>query len=158
MNWIKSILPTIGGLLGGPLGSMAAEKVAKVLNLQDSSKDTVERALSSTSLTPEQVAALQAADVEIKLKLAELGVESEKIMAMDRDSARKMQMQMGSHVPAILAGVITLGFFGILVGLQTGWLKLWDHAGLQMLLGSLGTSWGMVVSYYFGSAHQQEKK
>ena len=85
--------------------------------------------------------------------MAELGIDAEKLAAADRDSARQMQIKTGSQVPAILGLTITVGFFGILVALMTGVLKLWDNAGLQMLLGSLGTSWGMVVSYYFGASH-----
>ena len=146
-------MPTIGSLLGGPIGSVAATAVADCLGLSDKSKESVQKILSSGNLTADQIASLQQADIALKAKMAELGIKAEEIAAADRDSARKMQMTTGSLVPAVLSSTITIGFFGILIFLMTGDLKLWDNAGLQMLLGSLGTSWGMVVSFYFGSSH-----
>ena len=157
MDWIKSILPTIGGLLvpGSPMIGAAVTAVADAIGLSDKSKDAVEKALSSGNLTADQMSALKKADADLQIKLTELGIEANNIAAMDRDSARRMQIKTGSYVPAILGLTITVGFFGILVALMTGILKLWDNAGLQMLLGSLGTSWGMVVSYYFGASATQ---
>ena len=154
MSFLSKLLPTIGSLLGGPLGGAAVEAVGKALGMSEATTDKVQRALTSGNLTAEQIAALQAADLQLKTRMAELGIDAEKLAAEDRASARAMQIKTGSHVPAILGLTITVGFFGILVALMTGVLKLWDNAGLQMLLGSLGTSWGMVVSYYFGASHK----
>lgn len=102
------------------------------------------------------MAALQTADAQLKIKLAELGIDAQKLEQADRASAREMQVKTGSHTPAILATFVTVGFFGILIGLMTGDLKTWDNSGLQMLIGSLGTSWGMVVSFYYGSSHSPQ--
>lgn len=154
MSFLAKLLPTIGNLLGGPLGGAAVEAVGKALGMSEATTDKVQRALTSGNLTAEQIAALQAADMQLKTRMAELGIDAEKLAAEDRASARAMQIKTGSHVPAVLGLTITVGFFGILVALMTGVLKLWDNAGLQMLLGSLGTSWGMVVSYYFGASHK----
>jgi len=154
MSWISQILPTVASCLGGPLAGAAVECVGKVLNLDQPTEDKIKKALTSGQLSADQIAALQAADLQLKTRMAELGIDAEKLAAADRDSARQMQIKTGSYVPAILGLTITTGFFGILVSLMTGTLKLWDNAGLQMLLGSLGTSWGMVVSYYFGASHQ----
>ena len=154
MSFLSKLLPTIGSLLGGPLGGAAVEAVGKALGMSEATTDKVQRALTSGNLTAEQIAALQAADLQLKTRMAELGIDAEKLAAEDRASARAMQIKTGSHVPAVLGLTITVGFFGILVALMTGVLKLWDNAGLQMLLGSLGTSWGMVVSYYFGASHK----
>ena len=154
MSFLAKLLPTIGSLLGGPLGGAAVEAVGKALGMSEATTDKVQKALTSGNLTAEQIAALQAADLQLKTRMAELGIDAEKLAAEDRASARAMQIKTGSHVPAVLGLTITVGFFGILVALMTGVLKLWDNAGLQMLLGSLGTSWGMVVSYYFGASHK----
>jgi len=160
MDWIKSILPTIGQLMGGPLGGAAMTAIATALNISEPTQDKIKKALTGGQLTPEQMASLQAADAQLKIKMAELGIELEQLNQADRSSAREMQVKTGSHTPAILASFVTVGFFGILIGLMTGDLKTWDNSGLQMLIGSLGTSWGMVVSFYFGSSHIQsgEKK
>jgi hypothetical protein len=64
---------------------------------------------------------------------------------------------LNSSVPALLALGITIGFFAVLAGLLTGHFDLWDNAGITMLIGSLSTSWGMVVSFYYGSAATPSK-
>jgi hypothetical protein len=153
MDWIKQILPTIGNLLGGPLGGAAVSAVAGALGISEPTQEKIQKALSAGQLTAEQMAALQAADFQLKTKMAELGIEAEKLQQADRASARQMQEHTGSWVPAALACVVTVGFFGILIGLMTGDLKLWDNAGLTLLIGSLSTSWAAVVSFYYGASH-----
>ena len=117
MEWIKKILPTIGGLLvpGSPLVGAAVQAVAGALGISEPTQDKIQKALSSGQLTAEQMAALQQADLALKTKMAELGIKAEEIAAADRDSARKMQMTTGSLVPAILSSTITIGFFSIFI-------------------------------------------
>lgn len=156
MNWLSSILPTLATVLGGPMGGLAVEAVGKALGMSDATADKVQKALSSGNLTAEQMAALQAADLQLKTRMAELGIDAEKLAAADRASAREMQVKTGSRTVPILASAVTAGFFGILVGLMTGDLKMWEgHAELQMLVGSLASAWAMIVSFYFGASHVQ---
>jgi len=158
MSWIKSILPTIGTLLGGPLGGAAVEAAAKALGMSDATVDKVQRALTSGNLTAEQMAALQAADLNLKTRMAELGIDAEKLAQEDRASARKMQTATGSWVPPVLACVVTAGFFGILFGLLTGDLKLWESTTLSLLIGSLSTAFSAVLAFYYGGIHKSEEK
>ena len=155
MNWIKSILPTIGTLLGGPLGGAAVEAVGKALGMSDATSDKVQKMLSSGQLSADQMAALQAADLQLKTRMAELGIDAEKVAQADRESARTMQSHTGSWVPAALAVVVTVGYFGILLGLMTGDLKLWDNSAMTLLLGALTTAWGSIVAFYYGASHVQ---
>jgi len=158
MDWIKSILPTIGTLLGGPLGGAAVSAVASALNISEPTQDKIEKALKSGQLTAEQMAALQAADLQLKTRMAELGIESEKLAQVDRTSARQMQMAIGSSIPAILTIIVTVGYFGILYGLMTGDLKLWDNSVMHILIGALTTAWGSIIAYYFGASHVQPEQ
>ena len=155
MSWLSTVLPTIATLIGGPMGGLAVEAVGKCLGIDAATTASVTKALAAGNLTAEQMAALQAADLQLKTRMAELGLDAEKLAQADRTSARDMQVKLGSRTPAVLASFVTVGFFGILIGLMTGDLKTWDNSGLQMLIGSLGTSWGMVVSFYFGASHVQ---
>lgn len=154
MEWVSKILPTIGTLLGGPLGGMAAEAVGKVLNLEGATTEKIQKALASGNLSAEQMAALQAADLNLKTKMAELGIEVEKLNQADRSSARQMQTTTGSWVPSALAMTVTVGYFGILIGLMTGDLKLWDNPAMTILLGALTTAWGSMTAFYYGASHQ----
>lgn len=154
-SWISQILPTIGSLLGGPLGGAAVEAAGRALGLSDATADKVQRALASGQLSADQMAALQAADLQLKTRMAELGIDAEKVAQADRDSARSMQKTTGSWVPSALACVVTVGYFGILLGLMTGDLKLWDNSAMTLLLGALTTAWGSIVAFYYGASHIQ---
>lgn len=156
MDWIKSILPTIGGLLGGPLGSAAVTAAADALGLSDKSKDAVERALSNGNLTAEQMAALKKADSDLQIKLAELGIESERLSQANQADARAMQVATHSWVPSVLACTVTSGFFLILIGLLTGQLKLWESTTLSLLIGSLTGAFTSVLSFYYGASYKPE--
>ena len=152
MDFLKKLLPTIGHLLGGPLGGAAVEAAGKALGISEATTDKVQKALMSGNLTAEQIAALQAADLQLKTRMAELGIDAEKLAQMDRASARAMQTETGSWVPAALACVVTAGFFGILIGLLTGDLKLWESTTLSLLIGSLSTAFSAVLAFYYGAS------
>jgi hypothetical protein len=49
-----------------------------------------------------------------------------------------------------LAILVTLGFFGILVGMMMETFKTSEP--LMLMLGSLGTAWTGIIAYYFGSS------
>jgi hypothetical protein len=157
MDWLNKIIPTIGGLLAGPLGTAAASAAADALGLSDKSKAAVERALGG-GLTPEQMASLQAADIAFKQKLAELGIEAEKLAQLDRADARAMQTATQSPVPAVLAFTLVGTFLAIICLLLTGDMKLWDNQTLTMLLGQLTGSVTAVIAFYYGASHQQPKQ
>lgn len=153
MSFLSKILPTIGTLLGGPLGGAAVEAAAKALGMSDATADKVQKALTSGNLTADQIAALQAADLQLKTRMAELGIDAERLAQEDRINARKMQTSTNSWVPSILACTVTVGFFGILLGLLTGDLKLWESTTLSLLIGSLSTAFSAVLAFYYGASH-----
>lgn len=153
MDWIKSILPTIGTLLGGPLGGAAVSAVASALNISEPTQEKIEKALKSGQLTAEQMAALQAADLQLKTRMAELGIDAEKLAQQDRASARDMQKSTGSWVPSTLACAVTFGYFSILIGLMSQKLQLGNDGAMTLLLGALTTAWGSIVAFYYGASH-----
>ena len=117
MSFLAKLLPTIGNLLGGPLGGAAVEAVGKALGMSEATTDKVQRALTSGNLTAEQIAALQAADLQLKTRMAELGIDAEKLAAEDRASARATRAvpsgSIGGHQEASTAGnsnAVTRGF------------------------------------------------
>ena len=83
-------------------------------------------------------------------------MDFEQLAVQDRKSARDMQTTTKSFIPPLLALIITLGFFGILVGMMTG--KVTSSDALMLLLGSLGTAWTGVISFYFGSSASSQNK
>jgi hypothetical protein len=149
---IGTVAPVIGTALGGPLAGMAVKAVGDALGLQNPTQETVTTALATA--TPDMLAKIKQADEEFAAKMEALGIDLERVQAADRDSARKMQTDTRSKIPAYMAILITAGFFGVLVGLMAGWLHTGDSNELLILLGALAASWGSVVNFYFGSSSQ----
>jgi uncharacterized membrane protein YeaQ/YmgE (transglycosylase-associated protein family) len=163
MDWkaiIQTIAPWIGTALGGPLGGLAVSAIGDTLGLSDKTEAAVKAALSGA--TPEQMLALKTADQQFALRMQELGFANvEKLAALAVENtrdARAMQTATRSLVPATLAVLITVGFFGVLVGMLAGALKSSENQALLIMLGALGAAWGAVVNYYFGSSADSGRK
>jgi len=153
MDWLKTIAPTIATALGGPFGGLAYEAVSKVLGV---SQDDAKKMLDDGKLTSEQIASVQQAEIALKAKAQELGLDFEQLAVADRKSAREMQTNTHSFIPPVLAIMVTIGFFGILYGLMTEQFKTSD--ALLLMLGSLGTAWTGVIAFYFGSSAGSQAK
>ena len=153
MEWLKTIAPTIATALGGPLAGMAVSAVAKAIGC---SPDEVQDVISSGKLTAEQVASIQLAELELKKQAQSMNLDFAKLIAEDKKSARDMQIATKSWIPALLAVFVTLGFFGILLGLMTEHFKTSD--ALMLMLGSLATAWTGVMAFYFGSSASSQAK
>lgn len=158
MGLLSSVAPSIATALGGPLAGMGTKALISALGLNDGAGES-EIAAAMASATPDQLLALKKADQEFAVRMKELDIDLEKINAADRSSAREMQVQTRSYVPAVLAVLVTLGFFGIL-GYMMGWglPKNAPNDALLIMLGALGTSWGAVVQFYFGSSMGSARK
>jgi len=154
MDWLKQIAPTIATALGGPLAGMAVSAISKAIGVDP---DKVDDLISNNKLSAEQIAQLKLAEIELQRQAQELGLNFEKLANEDRKSARDMQMTTKSIVPPALAVAITLGFFGILVMMLMGRVDS-NNPAILMMLGSLGTAWGGIVSYYFGSSASSAAK
>lgn len=166
---LGSIAPTLATMLGGPLAGTAVGALCSAFGLAPTASADDVTKIVQTGMTPETIAAVRAADQKHAEALAQQGIDLAKLNADheaalivaevdDRKNARGMQVSNRSNVPAILSGLITVGFFGILVGMMTGSLKVSESQALLLLLGSLSTAWGCVVSFWFGTTHDSGRK
>lgn len=163
MDWkqvVATVAPWLGTAVGGPLGGMALETIANALGLSDATESAIKQAISGT--TPEQMLALKNADLEFKVKMQELGFANTKDMEAlavdDRNSARNREVTTGDKTARNLAYAITIGFFGTLTFLMLGSISTESRDILNIMLGSLGTAWVGVNSYYFGSTKGSQAK
>jgi hypothetical protein len=168
---IGSIAPTLATMLGGPLAGTAVTALESALGLAPGAgPDGITAAVQG--MTPEQIAAVRAADqkhAEImsqqQIDLAKINADHDtafaKVDADDRASARAREVSIKDHVPAILAYGITLGFFGVLgYVMHVGIKQIGTGQGgeaVLLMLGSLGTAWTGIVAYYFGSSAGSQK-
>lgn len=160
-DWKKllgSVAPVIGSVLGGPIGGVAASFVADKLGLSDKSISAVEAALTDGKLTPEQLSQLKLADIEFQKFCKQNEIDLEKIYAEDRNSARQMMMATKSYVPATLTFLITAGYFITLIGMMTKQFQVADSQVMLMMLGQLGTAWGVAIAYWFGTTKNSQEK
>ena len=153
MEWLNQIAPSIATALGGPLAGLAVTAISKALGIDE--KD-VQKTIETGKLSAEQMMSLKQAEMDLQAKAQELGLDFEKLATDDRKSARDMQINTKSIVPAILAIGVTVGFFAILIGLMTDNVTKSD--ALLLMLGSLGTAWTAIVSFYFGSSASSQNK
>jgi len=153
MDWLKQVAPTIATALGGPLAGLAVDAISKAVGIDP--KD-VQSTIDQGKLSAEQIGSLKQAELAMAARAQELGLDFEKIAVDDRKSAREMQVSTQSWIPGLMAIAVTLGFFGILVGLMTEHFKTSD--ALMLMLGSLGTAWTGIIAFYFGSSAGSQKK
>ena len=152
-DWLKQIAPTIATALGGPLAGLAVDAVSKAIGID--SKD-VQSTISEGKLSAEQIASIKQAEIAMAARAQELGLDFEKLAVDDRKSARDMQEKTQSWIPGAMAIIVTVGFFGILIGLMMETLK--TSEALMLMLGSLGTAWTGIIAFYFGSSAGSQKK
>lgn len=169
-NALKTLAPTLATMLGGPLAGTAVTALEGAFGLSaGAGTDGITAALQAGQMTPEIAAAVRAADqkhaetlAQQQIDLAKLNADSAAAMATtdaaDRDSARKREESVKDNVPALLATLVTVGFFGILLGLMGGFLKVAGSNELMILLGALSTAWTGIVAYYFGSSSGSKGK
>jgi hypothetical protein len=158
MDWLKTIAPMIGTALGGPLGGAAAAFLADKLGIESKTIESVTEVLNSGRMTADQIVAIKLAEIDFQKFLKEHDIKVEEVHAQDRSDARKMNTATGSPVPAVLSLMVTLGYFGILVGMMTGVLNVADSQALLIMLGSLSTAWGMVMAFWFGTTKSSSEK
>ena len=153
VGWLSTIAPTIASALGGPLAGLAVEAVSKAIGIDP--KD-VAKTIADGKLSADQIALIKVAEIEMAARAQELGLDFAKLAVDDRKSARDMQSNNNSFIPGLMALVVTVGFFGILIGLMTEHFK--TSEALLLMLGSLGTAWTGIIAFYFGSSSGSRAK
>ena len=163
-DFLKSIVPMLGTAVStvNPLAGLAINTIGKALGIETNDRKDIEKALQNSTITQEQLLALKKAEQDFTIKMQELGYNSvkdlEAIAAGDRDSARKREIAIHDLTPAVLAYVITVGFFGVLGYMLSFGIPETHGDALLVMLGSLGTAWAGCISYYFGSSSGSAKK
>lgn len=158
MDWLVKLAPVAASLLGGPLAGLAVSTIGDALGLKDSTKEKITEVLQSGTMTPEQIAAIKTAEANLKIKLKELDIRLEEIAAQDRHSARMMQIQNRSWIPAVLSVLTVGGFFYLLVGSATGVFHLEGSDIMMLLLGVLARETAGVYAYWLGSSSGSAQK
>ena len=171
---IGSFAPTIATMLGGPLAGTAVNALVGAFGLTstgDTGKDTaaITAIVQNGTMTSEVISAVRLADqkhAEIMsqqgIDLAKLNADHDAAMAQvdagDRDSARKRETSVKDWTPRVLAYLVTCGFFSLLGYMVTRTTPSGSEQILDTMIGTLGTAWVGIITYYFGSSAGSDKK
>jgi len=149
---LGSLAPTAATLLGGPFAGLAVKAIGDALGMSGATVEAVQTALSKGDMTGDQIIAIKQAELDLQKHLADNGIKLEEVAGADRASAREREIAVKDWTPRILAYAVTLGFFGTLGALMNGNLDGTGKDVLLVMIGSLGTAWTGIISYYFGSS------
>lgn len=162
---LGKVAPTIAAAAGGPLAGSAVTAIEGVFGLKpegDATKRQDAAAAAIAGASPEQLLNLKKADADFQSRMAELGFENaaelEKLAGEDRANARNREMNVKDFTPRVLAIAITFGFFALL-GYMAGFQVPAESKDLlNVMVGTLGTAWVAIVTYYFGSSAGSDAK
>lgn len=153
---LKVAAPTVATALGGPLAGLAVKFLADKLGVPPEDEEAIVNAVQG--MDQQTLVQMKQMDVEFQKFLRQNQIDLERIAANDRADARGMFTQTRSIIPAILSIGITFGYFAILVLMLRGELKIGDSQALLLMLGALGTSFGMVIQFWFGTSASSANK
>lgn len=162
LGFFRKALPflTAGLSIAGPAGIAASTILGKVLNVNNPTVETVQKALVSLTLTPELQVQLQEAERQFQQQMQSMGYQHEeellKLATADTQNARQMQVSTKSVVVPSLALLVTAGFFGLLGMMLYHKVPPESQSILNIMVGSLGTGWSLILSYFFGTSAGHE--
>jgi hypothetical protein len=158
LDLVRTVAPSIASAVGGPLAGMATKAISEAL-LGKPDGSEAELVQAAAMATPEQLLALKKAEQSFEVQMRELDIDLERIASQDRDSARSREVATKDWTPRVLAGLVTGGYFGVLFYMLKNGLP--QHGGSEamlVMLGTLGTAWGGIMAYYFGSSAGSKAK
>lgn len=157
-NLVGKTAPILGTLLGGPAGAAIGGLVGSILGTE-ASPDAVHAAIATD---PNKALELAKYELEHQGNLRQMTLDHAKAMfeaeVADRGSARNREVQAHDLTPRIMAYLVTAGFFGILFWLLKAGKPEYGGDVVLVMLGSLGTAWTSIISYYFGSSSGSDRK
>jgi hypothetical protein len=141
LDWITNTTP------GGQIGEAAQKTIGGIF-------DGVSTIIKEFHLSPED-------EIKLKLSLAQLQLQTYQAQIADTQSARQMQIATRSVWPGLLTLIIMVGFFtalGIVIYHGLPALGAAGSEAILLLLGTLTTGFGMVLTFWFGSTMGSQNK
>lgn len=156
LHVLQTVAPTIARATLGPFGGLAATVISGILGTPVGDAEATNAAL--VNATPDQLLAFKKGENDFLVQIKTLGIAQDKLVFDDVANARAREIAVKDDTPAILAYAITIGFFGTLGFMLWNGKPAVGGDALLVMLGSLGTAWAGVVSFYFGSSLGSAKK
>ena len=158
MDWsglgktIAGFAPLLGGVVGGPAGAGIGSIIASVFGVEDK-PDAIARAIAND---PEAAIKLKKIELDHKVELERIALETAKAEIADKQNARKENKH--SNMPAILSFVLSIVIIGIIYLLFYTTVPEGSKDVLFMLLGVVVKEWGGAMQYWFGTTRSSANK
>jgi len=163
MDWtsiLKSIAPTVGTALLGPLGGVAVSALGNILGVSDATQDKIASAIQAGQMTPEQISKIKELELEYQNNEKERGFRYAELAFKDRDSARVNNVAGGvqHHIfwLSVLLLCVTIGC-EIFV-LFTGYPTQIPEIIVGRVLGLMDAVATMVLAYWYGTTNGSAQK
>lgn len=168
-SFLKKSLPWLGTIasIALPQAAPFISVATKILGTKTGktiapTAEGLASALSDALGDPAQHAQLMEAEQAFQQAMQQMNFthieDLEQLDDADRASARNREIQVKDKIPAILAVLITLGFFSVLGYMLLRTIPVSGHDAMLLMLGSLSSAWVSVVAYYFGSSAGSARK
>lgn len=153
---LGTLAPMLGTAIGGPFGALAGAALSQALGTPAEDGKATEAALLSAN--PDALLKVKQAEQDFTVRMKELGISEDKLVYDDIANARAREITLKDNTPAILAYVVTIGFFGTLLFMLIYGKPSIGGDVLLVMVGSLGTAWAGIMAYYFGSSTGSVRK
>ncbi len=156
---LGKVAPVLAGAFGGPMAAVAVQMAGQALGLGDgATEDDIAAAVNSGN--PDILLKLKECGLAFEAKMAELGVDLERIAAGDRASARDMAAKTGIKPQVVLAAIYVVGFVALLLALFSGQIEISDslREPAMILLGALIAGNEQIRNFFFGSSSGSMRK
>ena len=172
---IADVAPSIAGVLANvvlPGSGAAVSVVAKAginalmeaLGVTGDPDDPATIEATQTALataSPDLLLRIKEVDAKFKTDMAAIGVRIDEIIAADRDSARKREIAVKDHTPAVVTYLLLTCFLltvgGVTLAAVNGALNQMDPfaAGqLGAIIAAVTSAVGFPLGYYFGMTNK----
>ncbi|MFS1524456.1 hypothetical protein ACL7TT_10135 [Microbulbifer sp. 2304DJ12-6] len=162
MDWkaiVKSVAPTLGAALGGPVAGTAVKFLAdQFLGDADAQEQDIAELVLNAS--PEKLLELRSLDNQFKVKMRELDIDVYRLEVEDRKSARDMGAKGGLMAQMALSALFIVGYFVLTLALFSGWITLTpaiEKTG-TLMLGVITGAIPMILQFWFGSSQGSKEK
>lgn len=147
----------------GPIIQLAAKALSGGLGVTVASdSQSISNAITTAMANPDQLATLKKIDDDFAVQMKQLGFQNiedlAKIDADDRASARAMQTQTRSLMPALLAGAAVFTLLACIYLLAFRTLPPSGKDAILILLGAVVASYKDVYGFFFGSSAGSERQ
>jgi len=159
-NTLAKLAPTVATALGGPLAGTAISALGELLGITNATPESIADAVSSGSLTPQQITDLKQLELKYQSEEKERGFRYEELAFKDRDSARQANVASGIQKElfnmSVILLIVTLGT-EIWV-LFNGYPDALPEIIVGRVLGLMDAVAMMVLAYWYGTTNGSAQK